>query len=728
MSKLNENYYLRKYYLKNEQVPTQSVMKNKMSPMLANVYFKSMTSKLKVLAGLEPPMKGGGSDWYVPPADVLEGRIVMKPLHRKYLSKLSFSGIDFFGERILREHHEQMEEEKQKTLLENDRNWKQVIERSRCQYWDDMSKEQSKENTTKIQQAFHEFTALYATSITKIEAILSDAATKEIERVKEAAFNKMASQYEALLQQQATMLYDRYTNKLFKEKTTQKEQFISVIENSRTEMGNKLHDINVEKHVAIEKLRIILECQNLACQVYVALKEREECKKEIELSKHEHKKKLKDFAAKMQMQNFEIKLAKEKEMRKKEFIQIWQRKICHVVKRFQEFVKYCLNTLPEQAEFFINMEKLMLLQLSESLENPSVESIFITEEETFHTPIPKPHPFYLFCDKGYKQKVEDDLCPKHCTSSASQLPVIVVNKKCIYSACDNFYNFAEKVQQLLQSRHDEDLIDDHDYKFDIPIKCTSSEQLGALKLESSLMQLLQKEFPNPRDVKIECCVCKIPTCYCDSPAKKASRRAMEELKEIETWRRKDFGPTIIPRSIELEHEREPKWESYIQYTRPKRCQCARRIKKDLKEHLPAYMLNVSTYNAPDLPNYETCTLDSLKKLVKKSRGRTSPKVEAVTTESKTRNVSTQYSDQEFELLCTCFSDEEADKLLYNLTKNSELLQKNEFKILDGSVSSMQLNSSINSFVHDRAHSLRRLLDNAPELEEIFIKENCNFND
>ncbi|XP_046970279.1 uncharacterized protein LOC124537467, partial [Vanessa cardui] len=724
MPKLSENYYLRKYYLKNEQVPTQSVMKEKMTPMLENVCFKSMSPKLKVLAGLEPPMKGGGSDWYIPPADLLQGRLVMKPLHRKYLSKLNFIGIDYFGERILQEHREEMEEEKRNALLENDRNWKEMIQRSCCQYWDEISKAQSKENTSKIQQAFYEFTTLYATSITKIEAILSDAATKEIERVKEEAFNKMAFQYETLLKQQATMLYDRYTNKLLKEKSKQKEQFISAIENSKTQMGNKLHDINVEKHVAIEKLRVILECQNLACQVYVALKEREECKKEIELSKHDHKKKIKEFSAKMKMQEFEINLAKEKEVRRKQFIQIWQKKVCHVVKRFQEFVKYCLNTLPEQADFFINMEKLMLLQLSETLENPSVESIFIPEEDTFTTPVPKPHPFYLFCDKGYKPKIEDNLCPKHCTSSASQLPVIVVNKKCIYSACDNFYNFAEKVQQLIESRHDEDLIDDRDYKYDIPIKSTSSDQVRALKLESSLMQLLQKEFPNPRHVQIECCVCKIPTCYCDSPDKKTSRRAVQESTEIEVRQQKDYRPKIIPRSIELEHEREPKWESFMQYMVPTKCQCAKRVKKDLKEHLPDYMRNMSTYNAPDLPNYETCTLDKLKKLVMRSRGRKPPEVVGVSTESKTKDVSTQYSDQEFELMCTCFTDEEADKVLQTLIKNPKLYKTHEFKFVDGSVSSMQLQSSISSFAQDRAHSLRRLLDNAPELEEIFVKENC----
>lgn len=730
MPKLNENYYLRKYYLKNEKVPTQSVIKDKMSPMLANVYFKSMTPKLKVLAGLEPPMKGGGSDWYLPPKDLLDGRAVMKPLHRKYLSKLGFSGIDYFGEKIVQDHKQQMEKEKQQLLLENDIRWKKSIEMGCHQQWDESSKEQSKENTAKIQQAFQEFTTLYMTSITKIESILSDAAPKQIERVKQEAFDKMSSNFETLLKKQATMLYDRYTNKLEKEKNKLKEEFISAIENLRTDMGSKLHDINLEKHVAIEKLRVLLQCHNLACQVYVALKEREECKKEMELSKHEHEKKMKVFAAKMKMQDIEIGLAKEKEKKQKEFVLVWQKKVCHVVKRFQEFVKYCLHTLPDHAEFFINMEKLMLLQLSETLENPSVENIFILEEEPIQTPVPKPHPFYLFCDKGYKAKVEADLCPKHCTSSASQFPVIVVNKKCIYSVCDNFYKFAENVNQVLERRRgsDDDFTDDHDYTYDIPIKCTSSDQLRELKLESSLMQLLQEEFPNHRDVQIECCVCKIPTCYC-SPPKKTSNQKIVEPNELETRHRKDFVSKTVPRSVELEHEREPKWDSYIEYVRPKRCHCSKRAKKDLKEHLPAYMRNMSTYNSPDLPFYETCTMDRLKKLVKRTHGQQSPIIVMEETESKTRNISTQCSDQEFEYLCTCYSEEEAEKLLKNLLKDINIGQNiTKFKIMDDSLSSTQLQKSPRSFACDRARSLRHLLDDAPELEEIFMKENCGLID
>lgn len=697
LSKLSDNHYLRNHYIQTESVPTQTVMKEKMTPALADVYFKSMTPKLKLLAGLEPPMRGGGSDWYVPPDDILKGRAVLKPVKKEFLTKLGFNGIDFFGEKLVRDHHKAMEEEKRKRLSESDIKWKESIEASCNKQWEETSTEQAKLNTSKIQQAFHEFSTLYSKSLTSIETLLMDAAIKEIKRVEDETHAKISKQYAELLKQQATMLYDRYAMRLLKEKTRQKEKFISAVENARTELGNKLHDINVEKRVALEKLRALLECQNLACQVYVALKEREECKQHMERSQHEHKKAVKILSEKIQMQDFEIRLAKEKEVKRQEFIKMWQKKLCLAVKKLQVFVKYCLNNLPEHADFFINMEKLMLIQLSEAMENPSVESIFVPEEPSSHSPVPKPHPFFLFCDKGYKPELDPDLCPKHCTSSASQLPVVVINKRYIYAACDNLEVFTEKVKQFLDGHRgdEEDIVDDHDYTFDIPVKCTSTDRLLELKLESSLMQVLQNELSSKEPIRSQC-FCE-PTCSCDhTTAKMSSNSPQEESTQAGSIVSKDYGQEIKSRNEELNHIREPKWDSYLEYVVPRQCKCAKRAKKHLEEHLPAYMRSMSEYEEPDLPNYKPCSVDKLRRLVKNSQRRPSPSPVPIKVESKTRDTGTQYSDQEYDFMCTCFSDDEIQKLFQNVIEASELYARDaetKFAVVDGSLTPTYLNQT-----------------------------------
>lgn len=731
MFKLSDNYYLRKCFLEREQVPTQRVMINTMAPPLAAVYFKSMTSKLKVLAGLEPPMKGGGSDWYQPPKDVLEGRAVMKPVKNEYLKKLSYEGIGFFGEKFVADHHKQMEEEKKRVLLESDINWKKTIEVSCRQQWEDSSREAAIQNTEAIQSAFREFTTLYTTSITKIGQILFDAAVKEVNAMREEAFHKMKKHYATLMHRQATMLYDRYNEKLMKEKARLKADFILKVEESRTVMSDQIHDIKVEKHVVVEKLRQLLESQNLACQVYVALKEREECTKEMELAKHIHKKKVKTLKEQIELKDFEIRLEKEKERKRQEFIRVWQKKMCEVVKKFQIFVLFCLNTLPEHADFFIDMEKLMLLQLNEAIENPSADSIIMIEGNQFHTPVPKPHPFYLFCDKGYKPDVEQGLCPKHCTSSASQMPVIVVNKRCIYAACDNFEKFTDKVTQFVHGRRgdDADFVDERDYKHDIPVKLTSSRQLLELKLESSLLQVLQEELPNVKEVPIECCVCKIPYCFC-SPlhASKMSLKLRKETIKEPSLQSISSGNKIETRSVELEHEREPKWESYMKYVEPKKCRCSKTAKKHLEEHLPPYMRIMSTFDSPEIPNYEICDVGTLKKLVKKALGKPPPAPPPPKVPSKVHDVGTQYSDQEIDFLCNCFSDDEVDKLFRELMDGTRALKETDdhFKIVGDDVSPSYLSRRTSSFATDCAYSLRNLLNNSPQVKELFKKKDCKF--
>ncbi|KAJ0173984.1 hypothetical protein K1T71_010130 [Dendrolimus kikuchii] len=735
MSKLSENYYLRDCYFKREQVPTQSVMMEKMSPCLAKVYFKSMSPKLKILAVLEPPMKGGGNDWYIPPKVLLEeGRVVMKSIKHEYIKKLGCEGIGLFGEQIVKLHHQRMEEEKNKVLLENDINWKKTIDASCRQHWEDSSKQAAKKNTEAIQQAFQEFTALYTTSISKIESLLFEAAVKQIKRTREYTFQMMNDKLTTLVKRQATMLYDRYTEKLDKEKARLKMQFIENIEKSRMAMGEQIHDIRAEKYVAIEKLRNLLECQKLACQVYVALKEREECQQELELSKHEHKKKVKFLQEQIALKDFEIKLAKEKERRRDDFKKIWQKKVCEVVKKFQVFVSYCLNTLPEHADFFIDMEKLMLLQLNETLDNPSVESIFQEEEPKFHEPVPRPHPFFLFCDKGYKpdlnQRLDLNLCPKHCTSSASQLPVIIVNRRCIYAACDNFDIFTDKIKEYIHGKrgNDADFEGNHSYTYDIPFKCTSSQEILQLKLESSLLQILQTERPNLNQVPVECCLCKIPYCFC-SPLHAASftETVRKDVEKAPSLASMSSGKKVETRSVELEHEREPKWESYMKFIEPKKCKCAKTAKKHLIEHLPAYMRNMSIYDPPELPNYEPCSMAALKRLVRKARGRRTPLPEPAKIESKTKDISTQYSDQEFDNLCTCFSDDEVKKLIHNLMHGSISKNKGDpFQYVGGNISPTYLQNRTASFATQRAYSLRNLLDEAPDLEEIFKNKECAF--
>lgn len=737
MFNLSENYQLRKCFLQRDQVPTQTLIKKKMTPPLANIYFKTMSPKLKVVAGLEPPLQGGGNDWIVHPEELLQGNTVLKPLKKEYMSQWGWEGLDGVGMKLVQIHRDRMLVQRDRVLIQHDLSWQEAVNKICCHELEKCTDAAAEANTKYLNHVVLQFEIVYKTSINKMQAILFDAAVDKIKASREEAFKKMQDRYEDLLKRQATMLYDRYTNKLMNKQNKMKSKFLHNLELAGTELGQRLHDINVEKHLIVEKLRHFLECQALACQAYVAMKERLECAREMETTKQEHAKKTNIMIEDIKYKDFEILLADMKEQKHLEFETMWKKKVCRVVKQFQTFVLYCLNTLPEHAEFFINMEKLMLLQLSEALENPKVDSIIIMEVAPFRTPIPRPHPFYLFCDKGFKPRLNQDLCPKHCTSSASHLPVIVIDKRFIYAACDNFEQFTDKIKDFVHGKLLEDAVfqDYHDYSIDVPVKYTPSIQLQELRLADSLLQVLQQEIANARDLPVVCRGCNIPHCfYCSrSSSSLGSQKSIHSIKE------EVKPPTPVPlissgfkitsREDELVLEREPKWQSYMEYVKTKKCDCGKIAKKHLMENLPVYMRNMSKYEQPQLLNYEVCSLTSMKTLVKKAKGKVTPPP-PTRVPSKTKEKATQCSDdEEFDYLCTCFSDDSTLNVLtgaHQWSKLSNLSSNMEFRLMGASMSSTHLTKEAESFATEAAKSLKVIVDESPGVKDIFSRKDCTF--
>lgn len=725
MFDLDENHYFRKCFIKREQVPTQTVMKKKMQS-LADVYFKMMTPKLKVLAGLLPPMKGGGQDWFMHPQDLLEGKAYLAPVKKAHLQNLGFKGIADYGALLVAAHRKNYDDERDRALLQNDINWKNLIECATKKEWEERAQEAAAANTQKILQAFQEFEMIYRTSLNNMETIIMGSAAKEIEQVREDAYKKMKEKYKIMLKQQAIMMYEKWDKRLKDAQERLKRNFIDNVEKAHVDMLEKVHDIKLNKHAIVEKLRHLLECQNMACQVYVALKEKEECKKEQAEMKRKHKKKLKGLKEEVVWKDFELKIAAEKEKKRQAFNQIWRRKICHVVKRFQEFVLYALRMFPDNAEFFLNMEKLMMIQLNEALEDPRAPSIFIPEPEEPASPKEPIKPWVVVRDLNFTPEIKEELVPKPSTSHRSLMPVVVINDRCIYAACDNLECFTDKIKDYLCRRLSEtDVEDDHNYDLAIPAKYKASQELLELQLESSLMNILQSEKANIKDAMVKCCECNLPFCFCSLTSRKTIKIDSEQPHvndEASTSK-----PKPAPRSLELLHERGPKWESYMDFVKP-HCACPTTAKKHLNEHLPVYMRNMSRYAAPELPNYEPTTVASLRNAIKNVRGKKTPPPTPKLEEPKTRDFGVQCDDPEYENLCECYAETEVKSIYLDLLEatkahDRELARQTHCEVV-GRRSQDYLAQDINRFARDRACSLKAIVEQEPELKKIFQKENC----
>lgn len=728
MLKLDKNYYLRKCYLEREQVPTQSVMRKKMGNPLADVYFKSMIWKLKILAGLEPPLQGGGNDWYQPPEEQLKGRAVLKPIEKKYLAKLGYKGIYDFGHIFLENHIRNMREEEELALHENNEYWKDLITRACAKQWEESSKRAADDNTRRILKSFHDFEKLYATSINKIEYVLMDASAKIIEETRDRLYENMKQRYEKLLKHQATMLYNEFEKKYNDKMNELKGNFILTLENRRSDLAQAVHDMNVDKHIAIEKLRHLIECQNLACQIYVALKEREECQKILTETTQAHRKIVKRLDHEIDIKNLEIHLEIEKAANRRKFNKIWQEKVCFVIKRFRQFVGYCLETVPEQREFFINLEKLLMLQMNDSIDNPDAESVIKAPTPSeYEPPKARSKPFVIVGDFGTKPQFDENLCPEKGYVTPPELPVIIINNRCIYTACDNIEKFSALMTEFLRGYRgdaDDGDIDDRDHGFDVPFRDTASNQIMELNLQDSIMKILQKDIPNVTNVPLKCCCCNMPHCFCtalETPPELTEPQP--QPPQVEEVPQKAY-PSIKDRDVELRHAREPKMESYIDYVRSKICKCPKTAKKHLREHMPLYMRSMSKYDVVTIPNYEPCDLETMKEIIRRARGKPA-KVKEPEKGIEMKSVTAQCSDLEFDYLCDCLSEDEILKLQRQLMKEKVMHDsKVKCDIIKGaSVSNVVRTTS--SFAMQRVYSLRRLLDTAPQMRVLFSKPECN---
>ncbi|KAJ8717407.1 hypothetical protein PYW08_005806 [Mythimna loreyi] len=715
MYSFSENYRLRQYYLQEQHVPVQSVLKRYTTSNFAALLFKFINPKLKVLVGLEPPLKGGGRDWYVYPKEILgENRAVLKPLAHEILHKINHFGIEHLGFQIIIAHYKNLPKD---MLQESNNVWKNRVEKFRLEQSNKNANLLPQNNTDNIKYVFDLFSAIYQTSLNNMRSIFHEGLINHFKISLEETVLRMKNRYSVLCKSQALLITYDATVKLKQEKARLKAKFIENLGTCRTETTKTLYDLNVDKHIAAEKLRTLLEHQKTSCQIYGYLKEKDECFKEIEKKNQQQKKYVKHLTKASDLLNFETSFVEQKERKIQERYSNWLQKARHVVKNFQLFISYCLNMLPDHADFFINMEKLLLLQFSEILENPIAESTIAVEEKQSNTPVPQPKPFYLFCDRGYKAQVALNLCPKHSdTSSASKVPVIVVNKRCLYTVCNNFEQFSNKPKEYIHGNRgdDTDIEDDLVYEDFVPVQYTTSQQLLETKLASSLLQIL---LHNKSNIK------KVPVTAHDMPH--CSNTSAEEVKKTMKPREKSkeqIMPMVQSQTNNtadtsaninrLEHAREPRLERYLKQIEPKVCGCGKSCKKQLVEHLPMYMRKTSKFDTLELGNYETCSEEALKKLVKRSRPERDPS--PIVPIFKTKDISTQYSDEQFNFLCTCSSHNNIDSF-------EKVRTENHFSF--GKVSPSFMKATQSSFAIDRAHSLRKLIKDTPELTEIFnVKE------
>lgn len=581
MSKIHEDYYLRKYYLENSKMPTQKMMTRKMGETLSSFYFNEMNDKLKALAGIELRTPLGAGNWCASPADILKGKNALKSVTKDFISHLKYINPYVLGEQVLRTESRLIKLRNQKVVAQNTQQWKEIIKKKCEEHEEIFTKEIVSDYKRNINVELKKCYATYMESMKQIENILRYSATNAVKQFREQTWELVKGYYKMQLQKQEIDLTDKYRNVLHKKKDKLRHKFIYNLQLNRTKAMAVIHDVKVEKLQTVEKLRNYFAYQNLACQLYVFLMEKEECERQKNELVNVHTEKINKLNTKMEVLEEELCNAKKKETKQRENYKYVEEKVYEIIRKFQLFVTYCLKLMPEHAEFFVNMENLMFLQLNESLDNSSSESILFEEKPTEIQENDKVETYLIFDNNP------DTL----------NVPMFMINKHCVCAVCGNnkdLTKIRDSAEKLFEEKN-------FDYSCFKPVKCKSQHEIKELKLESSLMRIIKNEIKYLECITNPCCHCKKKECNCSLRFYSEAIAGVDESTNYETI----YRPR---RSVTKQYLGEC----------PKSCKCQELAKKELIERLPPYMLKVPN-SEPVLCNYEPCTPQELHHLITQSK-------------------------------------------------------------------------------------------------------------
>ncbi|GJQ75925.1 hypothetical protein Trydic_g17984 [Trypoxylus dichotomus] len=117
----------------------------------------------------------------------------------------------------------------------------------------------------------------------------------------------------------------------------------------------------------MQQLRHCLECKNLANLMYVLCMERRKCGIERAVLEYKYKVLVEDLEKKIAQQAEQIQQLTEQNEQKQNQLNIREECVLEILKQFQKFINYALRATPTQAEFLLDVRKMMLFEITQSL-------------------------------------------------------------------------------------------------------------------------------------------------------------------------------------------------------------------------------------------------------------------------------------------------------------------------------------------------------------------------
>lgn len=374
----SENYYVRQEYMQNLTIPTFTKIKNVLGEDLGNAVIAECPEVLKNELGIEPKLHGAGDTLWTSPSDLLEGLVVLKPpFTNRYIKALTHEGIMSIGMEIENKFRNEMEQKCKRSLSDQEEMLVFIAEQERIKAVRDALAERMQYYEEKFESFENDF-------------------EKRLQEELELLTTRLLEDYERLLQVEKEQMEHKWQENLVLEveETTKNltMRFLEELETQELELTRKYglelkkldakheNTLELEQEICKETLKQLkhnLECKNISNLIYILCMERRKCEQIRLDTEQQHdgvvatlSKEVELSAAALQQLEDSLKVAQEK-------IVVRERCLEEILKQFQKFVYFALKAAPKQGEFLLNIEKLLLYELAETVSNLNKKSIGI---------------------------------------------------------------------------------------------------------------------------------------------------------------------------------------------------------------------------------------------------------------------------------------------------------------------------------------------------------------
>ncbi|KAK4876241.1 hypothetical protein RN001_012663 [Aquatica leii] len=348
--------------------PTISEVKAELGTNLADMFFKTCAESIKPLLGLTPLLSGPTGELWMSPSDVLIGKVCLKPpLTGKYMKALTHQGVLLIGGDIEKKVMNEAEMAKQKALKDQEETILFSAE-AKCKKAIEIAVKNEQAKCSEEKDAIRkECLAKLQNDLLQLERKLKNDFEQTLRRVKRDLNEHWQDQLIAAVNETVTKLTKKFLKELSQQEEELYKKFNVELKKEKLKHQFDLQEVRKSCQESFGQLKHQLECKNIANIMYILCAERRKCRSERKHMEDSYQKRIENLQNALVDRDIDIiKLKADTDEKVKE-IQMREECLREILCQYQKFINFALRSCPTQAEFLLDVEKLMLFELTQNV-------------------------------------------------------------------------------------------------------------------------------------------------------------------------------------------------------------------------------------------------------------------------------------------------------------------------------------------------------------------------